>query len=158
MTFRASCTLLILAGFLAACAPERPADVPAQPVDARAAHDSIRAVLAAQERAWNRGDVEGFMQGYAQTDSLRFASGGRVRYGWQRTLDGYRRSYPDTAAMGTLTFDSLDVRLLGPDHALVFGHWQLQRAGDAPGGLFTLIFRHRPEGWRIVHDHTSSAS
>lgn len=158
MSFRAICTLLFATGFLAACAPERPAGATRHAVDTAAAREAVLGVLEAQEQAWNRGDVEGFMEGYVRMDSLRFASGGRVQYGWQRTLEGYRRRYPDAAAMGTLTFDSLDVRLLGSDHALVFGHWQLRRTDDAPGGLFTLVFRHRPEGWRIVHDHTSSGS
>lgn len=154
---RAFCTLIILVGFLAGCAPERPAEAQSRAAEVAASHDAIRAVLTDQEQAWNRGDIEGFMQGYAQTDSLRFASGGTVRYGWRRTLEGYQRRYPDAAAMGTLTFDSVDVQMLGAEHALVFGRWQLQRADDAPGGLFSLVFRNRPEGWRIVHDHTSSA-
>ena len=122
-----------------------------------AAADSIRAVLDQQTAAWNAGSVRGFMDGYAQTDSLRFASGGTVRRGWQAALDGYERGYPDRAAMGTLRFDSLDVRLLAPRWAVVFGRWHLDRAADTPNGLFTLLFERRPEGWRIVHDHTSSA-
>ena len=118
---------------------------------------AIRTVLAEQVAAWNRGAVRAFMDGYAQTDSLRFASGGAVRLGWQPTLDGYLRGYPDAAAMGTLRFDSLDVRILAPTWAVVFGRWRLDRADDAPHGLFTLLFQRRPEGWRIVHDHTSAA-
>lgn len=77
---------------------------------------AIRAVLDAQVAAWNEGSVRAFMDGYAQTDSLRFASGGNVRTGWQATLDGYERSYPDGAAMGTLRFDSLDVQVLSLIH------------------------------------------
>ena len=119
---------------------------------------AIRAVLDAQVAAWNDGSVRGFMEGYARTDSLRFASGGNVRRGWQAALEGYERGYPDAAAMGTLRFDSLDVQVLAPDWALVFGRWQLQRAEDTPNGLFTLVFHKRVEGWRIVHDHTSAAA
>ncbi|ARA94587.1 MAG: DUF4440 domain-containing protein [Bacteroidetes bacterium] len=153
----ASCPLLFLwlpAALLAGCAD--PGRGPAPDPEARAA---IEAVLNAQVAAWNAGDLRGFMDGYARTDSLRFASGGAVRQGWQTALDAYERTYPDRAAMGTLAFHDLDVRLLSPRWALVFGRWHLQRApeqGDA-GGLFTLLFERRPEGWRIVHDHTSSA-
>jgi ketosteroid isomerase-like protein len=147
-------TLLLVVGLsLGACAhsvrePAAPSPDPA---------DAIRAVLDAQVTAWNRGSLRGFMEGYARTDSLRFASGGNVRTGWQAALDGYERGYPDTEAMGTLHFDSLDVQVLAPAWAVVFGRWRLQRTTDAPNGLFTLLFHRRPEGWRIVHDHTSSA-
>lgn len=130
-----------------------------QTLDRTAIRDSVRALLARQQAAWNRGNLEAFMAGYAQTDTLRFASGGTVRTGWQTTLNRYRRSYPDTAAMGTLSFGSLDLTILSPHSVLAFGRWQLQRDKDAPGGLFTLLL-HRPEPnapWRIVHDHTSSA-
>ena len=143
--------VLALGGLLAACAGSGRADGSA--ADAAA----IRAVLNAQVEAWNAGSVRDFMEGYAQTDSLRFASGGTVRTGWQPTLDGYLRGYPDAASMGTLRFDSLDVQVLGPEWAVVFGRWRLDRAEDTPNGLFTLLFHQRPEGWRIVHDHTSAA-
>lgn len=145
--------LLVVALVLAA-AGCRPAAAP-DAFDAAAAEAAVRAVLADQVAAWNRGDVDAFMEGYAKTDSLRFASGGRVQQGWQATLERYHRAYPDRAAMGTLTFDLRDVRVLSPRWALVLGAWRLERAEDRPGGLFTLLFEHRPEGWRVVHDHTS---
>lgn len=119
--------------------------------------EAVLRVLHEQTAAWNRGDLEGFVQGYAESDSLRFASGGNVSYGWQGLLARYRKSYPNRAAMGTLAFTELDVDVLTPDAALVFGRWQLQRPHDAPWGYFTLIFRRTEEGWRIVHDHTSAA-
>ena len=119
---------------------------------------AIRAVLQQQVEAWNRGDIDAFMDGYARTDSLRFASGGTVHTGWQATLDRYHRTYPDRAAMGTLTFDLRAVRVLSAQWAVVFGGYQLERAEDRPSGLFTLLFEKRPEGWRIVHDHTSAGS
>ncbi len=119
---------------------------------------AIRAVLQQQVEAWNQGDIDAFMNGYAQTDSLRFASGGAVHTGWQATLDRYHRTYPDRAAMGTLTFDLRAVRVLSAQWAVVFGGYQLERAEDRPSGLFTLLFEKRPEGWRIVHDHTSAGS
>ena len=132
--------------------------VPEAPFDAAEAEQAVREVLDRQVDAWNRCDVEAFMDGYARTDSLRFASGGTVRRGWQTTLDRYLRTYPDRSAMGTLTFDSLEVRVLSPRWATVFGRWHLKRGGDYEdiGGLFTLLFEKRPEGWRIVADHTSS--
>jgi ketosteroid isomerase-like protein len=119
---------------------------------------SIALLLQAQADAWNRGDIDAFMQTYAQTDDLRFASGGNVTYGWKATLERYKQRYPDRAAMGTLAFSGLAVTELSPDAALVFGHWQLTRAHDAPHGLFTLLVRRTAEGWKIYADHTSSAS
>jgi ketosteroid isomerase-like protein len=119
---------------------------------------AIRQVLANQMDAWNRGDIPAYMDGYARSDTLRFASGGRVRTGWQAALDAYLAGYPDRAAMGTLSFEDLDVRLLSDSHALVFGRWRLTRDEDEPWGLFTLLMERRPEGWRITHDHTSSGS
>jgi ketosteroid isomerase-like protein len=155
--------VVLLSVLLAGCRGE-PAgeganeDAGAVTLDRAAEADSIRSLLSAQQAAWNRGDLEAFMQGYARTDTLRFASGGSVRTGWQTTLDNYREGYPDRAAMGRLAFSDLDVEVMSPAWAMVFGRWQLQRENDAPGGLFTLIVhRDAPEApWRIVHDHTSS--
>ena len=117
----------------------------------------IRAVLERQVREWNAGNLAGFMEIYARSDHTRFASGGDVSRGWQTVFDRYRKKYGDRAAMGTLTFSDLDVTILGPDAALAFGRWRLKRENDEPSGLFTLIFRKMPEGWRIIHDHTSSS-
>jgi ketosteroid isomerase-like protein len=118
----------------------------------------IRAVLEQQARDWNAGNVAAFMRGYAKSDSTRFASGADVIHGWQTVLDRYVKKYPDRAAMGTLTFSDLDIAMLSPDAAVVLGRWRLKRAQDEPNGVFTLIFRKTADGWRIVHDHTSSAS
>ena len=118
--------------------------------------DAVRAVLAAQSAAWNRGDLDGFMQGYWKSDELRFASGGTITRGWQTTLDRYRTHYPDRAAMGTLTVPLHEVHLLAPDAAVVFGKWELLRAADKPWGLFTLILRKTAGGWKVTADHTSS--
>ena len=119
--------------------------------------DEIVAVLEGTAEGWNAGDLQRYMQGYWRSEDLRFASGGTVTYGWEATLERYRARYPDKAAMGTLRFSDVDVELLGDDTACVFGAWELQRAEDRPHGLFTLVFRRLPEGWRIVHDHTSAA-
>jgi uncharacterized protein (TIGR02246 family) len=117
---------------------------------------AVRAVLDAQVAAWNRGDIDGFMDGYARLDSTRFASGGTVVRGWQTVHDRYKKSYDTREKMGQLTFSDLEVSVLSPDSAIVFGHWQLARSGDAPGGLFTLLFARTKDGWRIVADHTSA--
>ncbi|MEM8556812.1 MAG: DUF4440 domain-containing protein [Bacteroidota bacterium] len=151
---------LLLLVLLVGCrvtAPDTLAPAEATAAEATAAEAEIRAVLDAQVAAWNAGSVRGFMEGYAQTDSLRFASRGTVRTGWDETLAGYERGYPDADAMGTLAFSDLDVRLLSRDWALVFGRWRLDRAADTPSGLFTLTIQRRPEGWRVLYDHTSSA-
>ena len=121
------------------------------------AEASVKQVLADQAAAWNRGDIDAFMEGYAKSPELRFASGGTVTKGWQETLERYKQRYADRAAMGTLTFSELDVTVLAPDAALVFGRWRLQNDKGEPNGLFTLLFRKTDAGWRIVADHTSAA-
>lgn len=120
------------------------------------AEQAILAVLKAQQQAWNEGHIETYMQGYYKSDSLRFASGGKVSYGWQTTLDRYLKGYPDKTTMGKLTFSNIDIKILSKTSALVFGKWELEREADHPWGLFTLLFQKAPSGWRIVHDHTSS--
>ena len=117
----------------------------------------IRSVLRAQQNAWNRGDIDEFMNGYARSKSTIFVSEDTVRRGWETVRDRYRKKYSDRAKMGSLTFSDLYVTLIGADAAVVLGRWQLKRAQDGPHGRFTLIFRHLAKGWRIVHDHTSAA-
>ena len=117
----------------------------------------ILAVLMQQQKFWNQGDIKGYMKGYLKSDSLRFASGGNVSYGWQSTLDRYLKGYPDRSAMGQLLFSGIDIKMLSDNSALVFGKWELKRASDHPWGLFTLIFKRTGCGWRIIHDHTSAA-
>ena len=126
------------------------------PFDAEKAKEDIYNVLMTQQKAWNDGDIDIYMQGYYKSDSLRFASGEHVSYGWQTTLDRYKKGYPDKSSMGKLTFSNIDIKLLSRTSALVFGKWELERKQDHPWGLFTLIFRKTPCGWRIIHDHTSS--
>src|SRR6266545_2545839 len=116
----------------------------------------IRAVLQAQEDAWNRGDIDGFMDGYWRSDKTVFVSGDDVSRGWEKVLDRYKKKYTDRAKMGTLAFSNLEITPLGDDSAVVLGSWELKRANDQPHGRFTLIFRRLPEGWKIVHDHTSA--
>jgi ketosteroid isomerase-like protein len=118
---------------------------------------SIRAVLDAQAAAWNRGDVEGYMDGYDRSPKTEFVGGDSITRGWQEVLDRYKKKYDTREKMGTLTFSDLEITVLGNDAALVLGRWRLQRANDQPHGTFTLLFRKTKSGWKIVHDHTSSA-
>ncbi|OGU55658.1 MAG: hypothetical protein A2V66_10300 [Ignavibacteria bacterium RBG_13_36_8] len=118
----------------------------------------IISVLKEQEQAWNEGNIEKFMESYVRSDSLHFASGGSVSYGWQTTLERYKRGYPDRSVMGKLIYSNLEVTVISKDAALVFGKWELNRENDKPWGLFTLLFRKIGDGWRIVADHTSSAA
>ncbi|MEM9846148.1 MAG: DUF4440 domain-containing protein [Pseudomonadota bacterium] len=120
--------------------------------------DAITAVILDQQAAWNTGDIDAFMSGYAETEDLRFASGGTVTRGWQSTLDRYKARYSNRAIMGELVFSGLEVDQLSNDAAIVHGAWQLERANDQPSGLFTLVMRKLPGGeWRIVSDTTTSA-
>jgi len=118
----------------------------------------IRIVLQSQQGAWNRGDIDAFMNGYWHSDQTVFVSGDEVTRGWQKVLDRYKKKYSDRAKMGTLTFSDLEITPLNNDSAVVLGSWELKHASDKPHGHFTLIFRRFPDGWKIVHDHTSAAS
>jgi len=116
---------------------------------------AIRAVMDAQRDAWNRGDIEGYMDGYERSEKTVFVSGDNVTRGWQTVLERYKKSYDTREKMGVLTFSDLEITLLGTDSASVLGRWSLKRAKDEPHGRFTLIFKRTSKGWRIVHDHTS---
>jgi len=96
------------------------------------------------------------MKGYWNSPDLTFAGSSGVTRGWEPVLERYRKNYPDTATMGHLDFSAIEIRMLGNDAALVVGRWHLKRANDQPGGIFTLVFQRFPEGWRIIHDHTSA--
>jgi uncharacterized protein (TIGR02246 family) len=120
--------------------------------------EAVRAVIEAQAAAWNRGDVEGYMEGYAKEDTTTFVSGDNITRGWQTVLERYKARYDTRAKMGTLTFTELEIKPLSEFYFIATGRWQLTRETDTPHGRFTLIFRRTNAGWRIVHDHTSSAS
>lgn len=117
---------------------------------------AVRAVLEAQAAAWNRGDIDGYMDGYARDETTTFISGDTVTRGWKTVLDRYKRNYDTRDKMGTLAFSELNIIGFG-DVYIVTGRWQLTRQGDTPRGRFTLLLRRTPAGWRIFHDHTSSA-
>ena len=129
---------------------------------ATAANDvasDIEHVLRTQQEAWNRHDLEAFMDGYWKSPDLTFFSGAKESKGWQATIDRYRATYQSTGKeMGKLEFSELRIEPLGPEAAFVRGAWQLTMSdGKTPHGRFTLIFRKFPDGWKIVHDHTSAA-
>ena len=125
---------------------------------AQSPRSEISAVLNAQQEAWNRGDIEAFMDGYWRSEETVFVSSDEVTRGWEKVLDRYKKNYTDRAKMGMLTFSNLEITPLGDDAAVVLGAWKLKRAKDEPRGRFTLIFRRFSEGWKIVHDHTSAAA
>jgi len=118
---------------------------------------AIVAVLTTQQNDWNKGDIPGFMAGYWNSSELTFAGTRGFTRGWQPVMERYRKSYADKAAMGTLDFQELDIRSLGTDAALVLGKWHLERQAGDVGGIFTLVLQRFPEGWRIVHDHTTES-
>jgi len=123
---------------------------------APAVEPEIVAVLQAAQDGWNRGDLDAYMQCYWHSPRLRFAGRDEVNCGWEAVLAGYRSAYPDRSAMGRLFFADLDVTVIDPDNALVFGRWRLERADDQPHGLFSLHLKRIDGQWLIVSDHTSS--
>ncbi|WP_395804473.1 YybH family protein [Daejeonella sp.] len=115
----------------------------------------IMGLLENQRLAWNKGDVEEFMQSYVKSDSLLYVGKTGPKYGWNNTLNNYKKSYPDKQAMGYLSFDIKDVKILSPDHAFVLGAWKLKREKDEPGGYFTLIVKKINGEWKVISDHSS---
>ncbi len=120
---------------------------------------AVERVLHAQQDAWNRHDLEGFLGGYWKSPELTFFSGVKETSGWQATLDRYRSTYNSPGhEMGKLEFSGLRTEMLGPEAAFVRDEWHLTMPdGKTPHGLFTLVFHKFPDGWKIVHDHTSAA-
>jgi beta-aspartyl-peptidase (threonine type) len=143
-----SSAMLLL--FISACAPlQKSGGDPAA---------EVRAVWTAQVDAWNRGDLDGFMVGYWNSPDLVFFSNRTETRGWQQTLDRYRASYKaEGRQMGTLDFPQLEFKVLGPEAVLARGRWRLKMPdGTESSGMTSVTFQKRPEGWRIVHDHSSS--
>ncbi len=115
----------------------------------------IRSLLEQQRQDWNTGNIEKFMNTYWQNDSLMFIGKSGVTYGWQNTLNNYKMGYPDTAAMGKLKFDILEVKRLSVMYFFVVGKWHLTRSIGDVGGHFTLLFKKVKNKWVIVADHSS---
>jgi uncharacterized protein (TIGR02246 family) len=129
------------------------------PGNEQAGESAVEQVLRTQQEAWNRHDLEAFMTGYWNSPELTFFSAGQEQHGWQATIDRYKARYASPGhEMGKLEFANLRVAMLGADAAFVRGEWHLTMPdGKTPHGLFTLVFRKFPDGWKIVHDHTSAA-
>jgi ketosteroid isomerase-like protein len=119
---------------------------------------AVRTVMEAQQAAWNRGDIEGFMDGYERAETTIFVSGDELTRGWQTVLDRYKKRYTSREQMGTLTFSALEIKPVSPVLAVADGQWRLARTNDSPHGRFTLLFRRNNEAWRIIHDTTTSAT
>ena len=142
-----------LLGLLAlAVQARKPNAAPDERANDRAA---IMKILEAQQNNWNQGNVDAFLEGYWHSPDLTFSGSGGVARGWDGVLARYKKNYPDRAAMGQLDFSGLEFHFLGKDAALVLGHWHLTRAQGDIGGVFSLVWQRFPEGWRIIHDHTS---
>jgi ketosteroid isomerase-like protein len=124
-------------------------------VDASSELQSIQHVMDAQQNAWNRGDIDGFMQGYWSNDSMRFIGKRGITFGWQATLDNYKKSYPDNEAMGRLQFTNLSMELTGDSSAYVIGKWELFRTADTLAGHYSLLWKKHAGQWIIVADHSS---
>lgn len=137
--------------------PDEPMSIEGPQIGNTEIEAAIRAVLDAQRDAWNRGDLEGYIDGYDRSPHTEFVGGDTITRGWQTVLDRYKKNYNSREKMGVLTFSDVEITMLSKDAALVLGRWHLKRANDEPHGTFTLLFRKTKAGWKIVHDHTSSA-
>lgn len=115
----------------------------------------IKAVLEKQRLDWNNGDMIGYMQGYLKSDSLLFVGKTGPFYGWEKNLQVYQQVYPDKAAMGNLTFDIIQIKMIDKKYAFVLGGWNLQMEKGEQKGFFTLLVKKFKEGWKIVVDHSS---
>jgi ketosteroid isomerase-like protein len=116
---------------------------------------AIRKVLNEQVAAWNKGNIDQFMEGYWKSDSLMFIGKNGINWGWQTTLENYKRGYPDTTAMGKLSFDLLVIKKLSADYYFIVGKWHLKRTIGDVGGHYDLVFRKIGGKWLIISDHTS---
>jgi uncharacterized protein (TIGR02246 family) len=142
---------LVLAFAMCALDPSsgKPAPIPEE--------TAVRAVLDSQVTAWNKSDIDGFMAGYWKDEKLTFISGGDITQGWEPTRARYVKKYQADGKdkMGKLSFSELHVEILSPTAAMVHGRFELVRGDKTDWGRFTLAFKKFPEGWRIIHDHTS---
>lgn len=116
---------------------------------------AIRQLLFEQTQAWNNGNIEAFMQGYWKSDSLAFIGKNGITYGWHKTLENYKKNYPDTSSMGKLNFTLLEMKKLSSEYFFVIGKWHLQRSIGDIGGHFTLLFKKIKKQWVIIRDHSS---
>ena len=139
--------IFISALFIASCHDTKPMQSDAV--------GQIQRVMDQQQEAWNRGDLEVYMNGYWKSDSLRFIGKRGITYGWQPTLDNYKKGYPNADAMGRLQFSNLSMELTGDSSAYVIGKWQLYRTTDTLSGHYSLLWKCMDNQWLIVADHSS---
>ena len=119
--------------------------------------DAIKKILTSQQKCWNNGDIDGFMQGYWNSEELIFTSlSHKPEYGWKNTLERYKNSYPTKSSMGELNFEILDLKLISKTTATLKGKWELIREKDHPNGLFWLDIEKFDESWLITKDSTIS--
>jgi len=138
---------------IAVCAACNAAEVTR--VDKGAEASAIDSIMLAQQDAWNRADIEGFMQSYWKSDSLCFVGKRGLTFGWQNTLDNYKKGYPDAAAMGRLQFTNQSLDVLSDSQAYVIGKWELFRSADTLSGHYSLLWKKISGKWVIVADHSS---
>jgi ketosteroid isomerase-like protein len=159
-TFPSSSIRVFTVVAIMSCFTFAPTNLSANQDSRGAAHEADRAaitsVLTAQQDAWNQGDVDKFLVGYWHSPDLTFSGSSGIARGWDRVMARYKKNYPDQATMGHLDFSGLEFHFLGKDAALVLGRWHLKRDKGDVGGVFSLVWQRFPEGWRIVHDHTSA--
>ena len=117
---------------------------------------AIRAVLDAQQTAWNKSDLDGFMAGYWNDDKLFYISGAKSVLGWKALKERYEKAYQgEGKEMGKLKFSEVNVEMLAADAALVRGKWEVAMSKETVSGWFTLVVKKLPDGWKVTHDHTS---
>lgn len=143
-------SILVVVIFFVSCDQKQSISVPKAE-----AKTSIKAVMKMQEEAWSAGDIDKFMQGYWQSDSLTFIGRSGINYGWQTTLNNYKKGYPTKDAMGKLSFDIISLTQLRDDLYTMTGRYTLQRKDDMPTGYFTLMWQYIDGKWVIISDHTS---
>lgn len=152
----ARCVLALLAMVAVSAFLASAQQAPASPA-ANSEEAAVRQVLLDQVAQWNNSDIPGFMKGYWKSERTEFVNASGIFRGWDDVLQRYLREYPDPVQMGHLTFSDLEINLLSADSAYVLGRWRLDRQSGPIGGVFTLIFRKFPGGWKIIHDHTSQS-
>ena len=128
----------------------------AKPLSAQTKDEAqITKILSGQQAAWNKGNIEEYMQGYWQNDSLMFIGQSGIAYGWKQTMENYKKHYPGTSAMGKLSFEYIEIKRLSAIYFFVVGKWHLSRSIGNTGGHFTLLFRKIKGKWVITSDHSS---
>src|SRR6476660_2585300 len=150
--------LLILLSLLVLATLFLPNRRPAAPNDHTSDRAAIIKALTDQQTAWNQADIDTFLKIYWRSPDVTFSGASGIVHGWDAVLARYKNAYADSQAMGQLQFSQLEFRFLGPDAALVLGHWHLTRTKGDVGGVFSLVWQRFPEGWHIIHDHTSAVS